>query len=106
MNIQDIIVFKNHKIILFQYNPSIVKANVVAVDIDGKELWRSKKRDGLCRGMVQINESRFQLIYDDRYIIYYIENGKIREDVRKYIRRRKIKSYGERKRAVLKKFFG
>lgn len=108
MDIEDVMFFKKHAILLiqFHFDNNFFCSNVVAVDDNDNVIWRSKFEDGMAEGLVQINESRFQLIYKDKYIIYYIVNGEIKETFRKHIhRRKKAKSYEKRKQSILNKFF-
>lgn len=107
INIEDTIFFKAHDVLLIRFHScnNFSHSNVVAIN-NNNIMWRSNIEDGISEGMVRINESRFRLIYKDKYIIYYIVDGKIKEIFRRNIyQRKKRKSYEERKQSVLNKFF-
>lgn len=101
IEIRDTIYLKKHGTLLIRFGSkeNICRGNVVAIDDNDNLIWKSKLEDGACVGMIQIDESRFQLIYEDRYIVCQIVDGKI-------ICRKNKSAYKECVSGLLEQFFG
>ena len=108
IGIRDAIYLKKHGVLLIRFGSkeNIRRGNIVAIDDNGNLIWKSKLEDGVCVGMMQIDESRFQLIYDDRYIVCQIVDGKIEGIFRKIIYRENKNTYKECVSGLLEQFFG